>query len=367
MESGANGRHRRCRNTNAKISAQALARTVQETRAGAWREGVKRARNRKGACGTVVGQADSRRRRSLCLHNTQRALYHGTRYITLKARQLSGPDNPTSMSTALDLKALNIFIRQPVSQDMIHKLVVTTLQVIPCQSDKDPKLANNGKPLPSLMTFISRLVRYTNVYTGTLMTTLVYLDRLRRRLPKTAQGLPCTRHRIFLSCLVLASKFHNDSLPKNVHWANYTDGLFSLKDLNLMERQLLYLLNWDMRVTSEQMCVQLDRFLEPIRADLVKSAQIKSYMEKQRAACGELSRSSSAASALSLGHVRSESDLSASSAYSHGRLGSSSSVESVSPVLNKENWSSAVDPRIEMAAQTEERKLNKMLNAFCRR
>lgn len=260
---------------------------------------------------------------------------------------------------------------------MIHKLVVTTLQVIPCHDDKNAKVANNGKPLPSLMTFINKLVRYTNVYTGTLMTTLVYLDRLKRRLPKTAQGLPCTRHRIFLSCLVLASKFHNDSLPKNTHWANYTDGLFTLKDLNLMERQLLYLLNWDMRVTSDQMCVQLDKFLEPIRTDLVRAAKVKSYMRKQQQAAaahddrllspGALSRSSSASSALSLGHLRSASAVSATSAYSHYRQDSCSSLESVSPLVNKGNWmNAAVDPRIEMAARTEERELNKMLNTLCR-
>ena len=52
---------------------------------------------------------------------------------------------------------------------------------------------------------------------------------------------PCTRHRILLSCLILSSKFHNDSSPKNKHWAKYTDGLFNVKDINLMERQLISL------------------------------------------------------------------------------------------------------------------------------
>lgn len=280
--------------------------------------------------------------------------------------------------SSLDLKALNIFIRTPVSQDMIHKLVVTTLQVIPCQSDANSKVTSSGKPLPSLMTFINKLVRYTNVYTGTLMTTLVYLDRLKRRLPKTAQGLACTRHRIFLSCLVLASKFHNDSLPKNIHWASYTDGLFTLKDLNLMERQLLYLLNWDMRVTSEQMCAQLDKFLEPIRRDLDKAAKMKAYMSKQQAAAlaaaredhlatPSISRSSSASLALSLGHTRANSVASTGSAHYHYRQSSCSSLESLSPVVNKGSWmGAAVDPRIEMAARTEERELNKMLNTLCR-
>lgn len=290
-----------------------------------------------------------------------------------------------TMTTTVDLKALNIFTRTPVSQDMIHKLVVTTLQVIPCLDDKNTKVANNGKPLPSLMTFINRLVRYTNVYTGTLMSTLVYLDRLKQKLPRTAQGLPCTRHRIFLSCLILASKFHNDSSPKNVHWAKYTEGLFSLKDVNLMERQLLYLLNWDMRVSNEEMCAQLDKFLTPIREDLIKTTKMRSFLHRQQQAVAaqmqvheesrlstpSISRSSSASSTLSLGHAASHSrasSVASSSSRAHYRQDSCSLFESESPLEQcKPQWSTgAIDPRIELAARTEEMELNRMLNNLCR-
>ncbi|ODV78814.1 cyclin-like protein, partial [Suhomyces tanzawaensis NRRL Y-17324] len=184
------------------------------------------------------------------------------------------------MASSLDLKALSMFVNTPITQDMIHKIVVTTLQVLPCQDSKNHTYNAQGelKPLPSLMTFLTKLVRYTNVYTGTLMATLVYLNKLKSKLPKNAAGLPCTRHRILLSCLILSSKFHNDSSPKNTHWAKYTDGLFSTKDINLMERQLLYLLNWDLRVDNEDMVDALDSFLDPIRYDLVKAAKLRKYM-----------------------------------------------------------------------------------------
>lgn len=275
--------------------------------------------------------------------------------------------------SSIDLKALNVFIHTPVSQDMIHKLVVTTLQVIPCQEDKTLK---SGKALPSLMTFINRLVRHTNVYTGTLMATLVYLDRLKLKLPRNALGLPCTRHRIFLSCLILASKYHNDLLPKNKHWAKYSEGLFSLQDVNLMERQLLYLLNWDVHVSNADMVGQLGRFLAPIRDDLVQLARMRAYLRQQQAAHAAngaalpgISRLLSTASALSLGHMRSDLAHSVSLAGlvlpQHARQASCSLVESLSPLPNK--WmSGAVDPGIEMAARTEEAELAKMLNSLCR-
>lgn len=281
------------------------------------------------------------------------------------------------MVSSIDLKALNVFVHSNVTQDMIHKLVVKTLQVIPCLEDKNKKSVGDGKLLPSLMTFINRLVRYTNVYTGTLMATLVYLDRLKQKLPKNAQGLPCTRHRIFLSCLILASKFHNDSSPKNIHWAKYTDGLFSNTDVNLMERQLLYLLNWDIRVTNEQMVGQLGRFLEPIKEDLIRTTKMRNYLQKQQQAVAaqiqaeremlvtpSISRSSSTSSALSLGHTAGHSRAS-SMASSHHRQDSSSSIESVSPMMSK-NWSNGIDPRIERAAQTEEMELTRMLDRLCK-
>lgn len=287
------------------------------------------------------------------------------------------------MVSSIDLKALNKFVHSAVSQDMIHKLVVKTLQVIPCLEDKSKKSTVGGKPLPSLMTFINRLVRYTNVYTGTLMTTLVYLDRLKQKLPKNAQGLPCTRHRIFLSCLILASKFHNDSSPKNVHWAKYTEGLFSVTDVNLMERQLLFLMNWDIRVSNEEMIVHLAKFLEPIKEDLIRSTKMRRYLQKQQEAVAAqlqaqaaekkylatptISRSSSTSSALSLGQASTHSRASSvASNLSHYRQNSSSSIESMSPLMHsKANWTNGVDPRIEMAARTEEMQLTKMLKNLC--
>lgn len=297
------------------------------------------------------------------------------------------------MVSQVDLKALRHFIRGPVTLLMVHRLVVTTLQVIPCTSDKKV----NGKTLPSLMTFINRLVRQTNVYTGTLMATLVYLDRLKLKLPRNAQGLPCTRHRIFLSCLVLASKFHNDSLPKNIHWAEYTNGLFSVKDINLMERQLLYLLNWDVKVSNDEMVHHLAPFLDPIRADLVNTAKVQHFLRSQALppsprktsprTSPRMSRSSSTSLALSL-----QLDT-----PSHSRQPSCDSVELLSPVQTKRGYmplntglhnlnpthdlkagndfvhqefnpmSNFVNPMIELTARNEEFELNKMLDALRRR
>jgi PHO85 cyclin-1 len=130
------------------------------------------------------------------------------------------------------------------------------------------------------MTFITKLVRYTNVYTGTLMSTIIYMNRLRSKLPKDARGLPCTRHRIFLACLIIASKNLNDSSPKNKHWAKYTDGLFRKEDVNLMERQLLMLLDWDVQIDNAELVHAWKRFLDPIKSDLKKNSRIRNNLSK---------------------------------------------------------------------------------------
>ncbi|RUS31289.1 hypothetical protein BC938DRAFT_478109 [Jimgerdemannia flammicorona] len=113
--------------------------------------------------------------------------------------------------------------------------------------------------VPPLDVFVEHVVRRSNVQTGTLLATLVYLDRLRNKLPKTAKGMHCTRHRIFLATLIITSKYLNDSSPKNKYWARYSS-VFSVLEINLMEKQLLFLLDFDLRITEEDLFEHLSVF-----------------------------------------------------------------------------------------------------------
>lgn len=71
--------------------------------------------------------------------------------------------------------------------------------------------------------------------------------------------MKCTRHRVFLAVLICAAKYLNDSSPKNMHWTKY-GRFFSSAEVNLMEKQLLYLLDYNLRVTEEDLCAQLEPF-----------------------------------------------------------------------------------------------------------
>ncbi|KAI0112571.1 hypothetical protein GGR51DRAFT_46222 [Nemania sp. FL0031] len=186
----------------------------------------------------------------------------------------------------LNAAALEQFVHSPVSHAMIFHLANAASNVIQCDPNMMPPPPQYERPrtpspkaircddsgLPTLEEFITQLVVSSNVQVPTLMSTLVYLTRLKSRLQPMAKGLRCTTHRIFLAALILSAKYLNDSSPKNKHWANYShihcDGYsfgFSRTEVNLMEKQLLFLLDWDLRITEEDLYRELDVFLAPIR------------------------------------------------------------------------------------------------------
>ncbi|KAH6843199.1 hypothetical protein B0I37DRAFT_214283 [Chaetomium sp. MPI-CAGE-AT-0009] len=210
-------------------------------------------------------------------------------------------DSIPMLSTAeLNAKALDKFVYQPVDTDMIEYLAEAAANVIQCDTSMMPPPAQSRSrepsaravkgsdaPLPTIEEFITQLVIASNVQVPTLMSSLVYLRRLKSRLQPMAKGLRCTTHRIFLASLILSAKYLNDCSPKNKHWANYSvvsthaySFGFSRTEVNLMEKQLLFLLDWDLRITEEDLYRELDEFLAPIRVE-VNERYVRRMLQKQ--------------------------------------------------------------------------------------
>ncbi|KAJ2160272.1 PHO85 cyclin-1 [Coemansia sp. RSA 552] len=174
-------------------------------------------------------------------------------------------------------------IQCEITKDMIAAIAMHARNVIPCtpapvltSSERStPAPAANGlrkarigsderlpsppttpssslASIPPLDMFITNLVLRSRVQAGTLICTLVYLQRLRSRLPKEARGMECTCHRIFLATLIVAGKYLNDASPKNKYWARYST-VFTVAEVNLMEKQLLFLLDFDLRIDNKDL------------------------------------------------------------------------------------------------------------------
>lgn len=225
-------------------------------------------------------------------------------------RQLTGDE--------LNRAALDQFVYQPVGREMITYLAEAAHNVITCDSSLMPPSSSKQQmpssseqnlpptppkspeseaaqavdnALPTLEEFITQLVVSSNVQVPTLMSTLVYLTRLKSKLQPMARGLRCTTHRIFLACLILAAKYLNDSSPKNKHWANYTHIStdmysfgFNRTEVNLMEKQLLFLLEWELRISEQDLYRELESFLEPLRVKITErqARKMRQREEKRR-------------------------------------------------------------------------------------
>lgn len=229
----------------------------------------------------------------------------------------------SSTLAAQNQAALDYFVQTQVSREMVSYLAQRATEVIRCDGPPQnptglptppttPPTGQSSDPnLPPLEAFITSIIQQSHVQVPTLMPALVYLQRLGSKLPPVAQGIPSTVHRIFLASLILAAKNLNDSSPKNKHWARYTtvpgypNFSFSNSEVNLMEKQLLYLMDWDLRITNDDLFFHLEPFLARIRVKQQQRAERKMREQAAQEAQRHHFRQTSQASLsyLSLPHI----------------------------------------------------------------
>ncbi|KAK9729406.1 hypothetical protein K7432_000285 [Basidiobolus ranarum] len=90
-----------------------------------------------------------------------------------------------------------------------------------------------------------------NTSHSTILVALMYLIRLKQRHPG-CRGTYGSGHRLLLAAIIVATKYLYDDAYYNKTWALVSNGMFGIEEINQMEFELLYFLNFKLHITSEQ-------------------------------------------------------------------------------------------------------------------
>lgn len=131
-------------------------------------------------------------------------------------------------------------------------IVTTLFPPTTSASENSPPLTESGKRMPKLVDFIAYALYRTRLNDAIVHSALLLLTRLKQRYP-TARGTSSSPHRLFLSALMLASKMSMDDTYSNKSWVIVGQNLFSLSEVNRMERELFGFLNSNCYVTKEEL------------------------------------------------------------------------------------------------------------------
>jgi len=155
---------------------------------------------------------------------------------------------------------------KPLSSGIIGFTAELVAAVIPCSSynAKHPKT----RYLPELLPFINKVCKKCRVNLRTMLFAVIYAKRFGEALESkgsSARGEYGTCHRIFLASLLLAKKGQDDAVYfDNNQLADCTDGIWSVKDIELMERALASTIGFDFIVDEET----IKCFVEEHRSEL---------------------------------------------------------------------------------------------------
>ncbi|KAJ4489450.1 hypothetical protein C8J55DRAFT_300353 [Lentinula edodes] len=114
-------------------------------------------------------------------------------------------------------------------------------------------------PCSDARSFVERVLHKARVKMSEVLATLAYIDRARPFLEISSE----TKYpfeRVFLGALIVATKFLNDSCIPNMHWAQCSR-LFGKHDIGRIEREFLEVLDWDLRLTEEDLLVHYDSLI----------------------------------------------------------------------------------------------------------
>ncbi|KAI9291569.1 hypothetical protein K502DRAFT_277252, partial [Neoconidiobolus thromboides FSU 785] len=114
-----------------------------------------------------------------------------------------------------------------------------------CCGKTEGNLENNE--LPSLSDFGWMIIHRCQLSFANVILAILYLIRLKQKHPSCKGGYG-SGHRLFLAALIVGNKYLYDDAYHNHTWAEVTQGIFKLNEVNRMEFELIYFLNFTLNV-----------------------------------------------------------------------------------------------------------------------
>ncbi|KAL4267010.1 Cyclin PHO80-like protein [Pleurotus pulmonarius] len=131
--------------------------------------------------------------------------------------------------------------------DMLERLMVHNDR-IPLLPESLTRFHSRSAPNISVLDYLRRIIRFTNVEKSCLLLTLHYVDQICARTPLfTLSSLTC--HRFVIAAIAVSSKGLCDTFCTNSLYAKV--GGISLSELNLLEREFLSAIDWRLTCTRE--------------------------------------------------------------------------------------------------------------------
>ncbi|KAI0037291.1 hypothetical protein FA95DRAFT_1621732, partial [Auriscalpium vulgare] len=100
-------------------------------------------------------------------------------------------------------------------------------------------------PNPRLEHFIAYALHRTRLHASVTFAALYLLQRLKARFP-AAKG--SSGHRLFISAFMIAAKIICDNPYNNKSWCIVGQGMFALREINQMEREMCSYLEWELNI-----------------------------------------------------------------------------------------------------------------------
>lgn len=178
------------------------------------------------------------------IHQALNAHIAPQRFAPYQPQPASMPKHYTSIA-----QNSSIFGIQELAS-MTEVFLTRLFQCPPTSTAAHSSQKHGSSSAPALAEFTAYLLTRTRLSVNCLFVALFYLNKLKQRFPQ-AKG--SSGHRLILSALIVSQKFVNDDTYNNKTWSTVATGVFTLQEINQMERELCAFLEWKLWVKRDEL------------------------------------------------------------------------------------------------------------------